>query len=168
MKNIQITKDNLIDLGFIDINPYLSLKINKDIFLQFHYKERDDDYITMCVSNDDFEDALHYNLKHIKTIEQVKSLYYIMTNKIIPKEEQKQHLIDMMRNDEELGLYDETEHLLSTQANKERLLEDVKEETQRMYSEEEVIDLLQEMNDYPTIFEGRIDIKEWFEQLKKK
>jgi hypothetical protein len=112
---------------------------------------------------------------------------------IIPKEEQKQHLIDMMRNDEELGLYDETEHLLSTQANKERLLEDVKEETlreaaeryrfgntydnfirgaewqeKRMYSEEEVIDLLQEMNDYPTIFEGRIDIKEWFEQLKKK
>jgi hypothetical protein len=87
---------------------------------------------------------------------------------IIPKEEQKQHLIDMMRNDEELELYDETEHLLSTQVNKERLLEDVKEETQRMYSEEEVIDLLQEMNDYPTIFEGRIDIKEWFEQLKKK
>jgi hypothetical protein len=87
---------------------------------------------------------------------------------IIPKEEQKQHLIDMMRNDEELELYDETEHLLSTQANKERLLEDVKEETQRMYSEEEVIDLLQEMNDYPTIFEGRIDIKEWFDRYKKK
>jgi len=87
---------------------------------------------------------------------------------IIPKEEQKQHIIDMMKSDEELGLYDETEHLLSTQANKERLLEDVKQETQRMYSEEEVIDLLQEMNDYPTIFEGRIDIKEWFEQLKKK
>ena len=87
---------------------------------------------------------------------------------IIPKEEQKQHIIDMMKSDEELGLYDETEHLLSTQANKERLLEDVKEETQRMYSEEEVIDLLQEMNDYPTIFEGRIDIKEWFEQFKKK
>jgi len=28
---------------------------------------------------------------------------------IIPKEEQKQHLIDMIRNDEELGLYEETE-----------------------------------------------------------
>ncbi len=39
---------------------------------------------------------------------------------------------------------------------------------ERSYSEGEVIDLLQEMNDYPTIFEGRIDIKEWFEQLKKK
>lgn len=55
--------------------------INEDVFLQFHYE--DDDYITMCVSNDDFEDSLHYSLTHIKTIEQVKSLYYIMTNKNI-------------------------------------------------------------------------------------
>lgn len=39
---------------------------------------------------------------------------------------------------------------------------------ERMYSEEEVIDLLQEMNDWPTTFERRIDIKEWFEQFKKK
>jgi hypothetical protein len=39
---------------------------------------------------------------------------------------------------------------------------------ERMYSEEEVIDLLQEMNDWPTIFDGRIDIIEWFEQFKKK
>jgi hypothetical protein len=39
---------------------------------------------------------------------------------------------------------------------------------ERMYSEEEVIDLLQEMNDWPTIFDGRIDIREWFEQFKKK
>jgi hypothetical protein len=38
----------------------------------------------------------------------------------------------------------------------------------RMYSEEEVIDFLQEMNDWPTTFEGRIDIREWFEQFKKK
>ena len=36
--------------------------------------------------------------------------------------EQKQHLIDMMKLDEESGLYDETEHLLSTQANRNRLL----------------------------------------------
>jgi len=72
------------------------------------------------------------------------------------KEEQKKHLIDMMQEDERLGLYEyigeckgndgngcfmdssghdcgcytrsikqETEHLLSTEANKERLLEDV-------------------------------------------
>jgi hypothetical protein len=38
----------------------------------------------------------------------------------------------------------------------------------RMYSEEEVINFLQEMNDWPTTFEGKIDIREWFEQFKKK
>ena len=38
---------------------------------------------------------------------------------------------------------------------------------ERMYSEEEVIDLLQKMNDWPTICEGRSDIEEWFEQFKK-
>mgnify|MGYP003667589450 CR=1 FL=1 len=38
------------------------------------------------------------------------------------KNEQKKHLIDMMKLDEEAGLYDETEHLLSTQANRNRLL----------------------------------------------
>ena len=39
---------------------------------------------------------------------------------------------------------------------------------ERMYSEEEVINFLQEMNNWPTTFEGKIDIKEWFEQFKKK
>ena len=39
---------------------------------------------------------------------------------------------------------------------------------ERMYSEEEVINLLQEMNDCPTTFDGRIDIIEWFQQFKKK
>ncbi len=38
------------------------------------------------------------------------------------KEQQKQHLIDMMRSDEELGLCGETDHLLSTEANRNRLL----------------------------------------------
>jgi len=47
-------------------------------------------------------------------------------------------------------------------------VEGAKWQSERMYSEEEVIDLLQEMNDWPTIFDGRIDIKEWFEQFKKK
>ena len=79
-KDVSINKKNLLALGFTDVNPYLSLRVNKDIFLQFHCYERDDDYITMCVSNDDSEDSLHYNLKHIKTIKQVKSLYHMMTN----------------------------------------------------------------------------------------
>ena len=38
----------------------------------------------------------------------------------------------------------------------------------RMYSEEEVIDLLVEMNSWPTIFEGKEDITEWLNQFKKK
>jgi hypothetical protein len=38
----------------------------------------------------------------------------------------------------------------------------------RMYSEEEVIDLLVEMNSWPTIFEGREDITEWLNQSKNK
>lgn len=42
-----------------------------------------------------------------------------------------------------------------------------KEQMNKCYSEEEVIDLLQKMNDWPTICEGRSDIEEWFEQFKK-
>ena len=38
----------------------------------------------------------------------------------------------------------------------------------RMYSEEEVIDLLVEMNSWPTIFEGKEDITEWLNQSKNK
>jgi nicotinamide riboside kinase len=47
-------------------------------------------------------------------------------------------------------------------------IEGAKWQAERMYSEEEVIDLLQKMNDWPTICEGRSDIEEWFEQFKKK
>ena len=38
----------------------------------------------------------------------------------------------------------------------------------RLYSEQEVIDLLIEMNSWPTTFEGKEDITEWLEQLKNK
>lgn len=38
----------------------------------------------------------------------------------------------------------------------------------RMYSEKEVIDLLIKMNSWPTIFEGKEDITEWFNQIKNK
>jgi hypothetical protein len=44
----------------------------------------------------------------------------------------------------------------------------VEEEKETLYTKEEVIDFLQEMNDWPTTFEGRIDIREWFKQFKKK
>jgi len=38
----------------------------------------------------------------------------------------------------------------------------------RMYSEDEVLNLLIEMNSWPTTFEGEEDIKEWLENLKTK
>jgi hypothetical protein len=141
---------------------------------------------------------------------------------IIPKAEQKQHLIDIMRGDEELGLYEEPKQetleetaerlfpkekhptsfetlrkaFISSAGRQQRqqekleklkdlsywranaeedymkvpisVLRYITELENGMYSEEEVIDLLQEMNDWPTIFDGRIDIREWFEQFKKK
>jgi hypothetical protein len=37
-----------------------------------------------------------------------------------------------------------------------------------MYSEDEVLNLLIEMNSWPTAFEGKEDITEWFEQFKTK
>jgi hypothetical protein len=40
-----------------------------------------------------------------------KDIWYDRYKIIIPKEEQKQHLIDMMRGDEELGLYDESREI---------------------------------------------------------
>jgi hypothetical protein len=50
------------------------------------------------------------------------------------------------------------------------ILEQAKEmeKEERMYSEEEVIQLLLKMNSWPTIFDGEEDILEWFEQNKKK
>jgi len=57
---------------------------------------------------------------------------------------------------------------LPEEINKIDFINGAKWQEERSYSEEEVIDLLQEMNDYPTIFEGRIDIKEWFDRNKKK
>ncbi len=45
---------------------------------------------------------------------------------------------------------------------------DVKLQQEKMYSEKEVIELLMKMNSWPTIFEGREDITEWFEDFKKK
>jgi hypothetical protein len=185
--NIYITSDEEINEGdwFYDLdtkyvkikqsweNSHLNFKGKKIILttdqglINEGVQGIDGEFLKWFVKNPICEDVkvVKEGYKKNDMIDETTSYRYKI---IIPKEEQKQHLIDMMKSDEELGLYDETEHLLSTQANKERLLEDVKEETQRMYSEEEVIDLLQEMNDYPTIFEGRIDIKEWFEQLKKK
>ncbi len=46
--------------------------------------------------------------------------------------------------------------------------EGAKWQTERHYSEEEIIDLLQEINDLEIRLEGRIAIRKWFTQFKKK
>jgi len=79
---------------------------------------------------------------------------------IIPKEEQKQHLIDMMRNDEELGLYDEPkQETLEEAAERYRITDGdydlktkiafeqgAKWKAERMYSEEEVMEMFHKLS----------------------
>jgi hypothetical protein len=93
------------------------------------------------------------------------------------KEEQKQHIIDMMRYDEELGLYENWVE----DAEKESSLSDLNSKAnifwsgyrvgvkskERMYSEEEVLELLlkSKIETSNLYYE---DMKEWFEQFKKK
>ena len=71
---------------------------------------------------------------------------------IIPKEEQKQHLINIMRGDEELGIYEEpkqetleeaAERLFpSKMSDYEIFLLGAKEQANRMYSEKEVREII--------------------------
>ena len=88
------------------------------------------------------------------------------------KEEQKQHLIDMMRDDENLGLYENWVE----DAEKESSLSDLNSKAnifwsgyrvgvkskERMYSEEEVLDIIANCDGSVT------QAKKWFEQFKKK
>jgi hypothetical protein len=117
---------------------------------------------------------------------------------IIPKEEQKQHLINMMKSDEELGLYKEPKQETLEEAA-ERLTQDYnsnisnkliaktfitvgakwqQEQDKNLYSEEEVLELLKEVRKGSMITSSinnrtywEFDIKsekKWFEQFKKK
>ena len=111
------------------------------------------------------------------------------------KEEQKQHLIDMMRGDEELGLYDESkkETTLEEAAEKysNKIMDDgesyhgfkagAKWEAKRRYSEEDMKEAFRAgrmVKNYKAEWEETYsdemtsckyaDFKEWFEQFKKK
>ena len=92
------------------------------------------------------------------------------------KEEQKQHLIDMMKDDEELGLYKEEkqETTLEEKAEEYEYTDGIygfkagaKWQQERMYTEEEVKQIIEatliEHSDFVLA-----DIPEWFEQFKKK
>jgi len=107
---------------------------------------------------------------------------------IIPKEEQKQHLIDMMQGDEELGLYEESKQEITLEEVAERIAmtkdwdfessegngyydyvegftEGAKWQQERMYSEEEVKHIVLEALQPFTV---TVDLNQWFEQFKKK
>ena len=103
-------------------------------------------------------------------------LYHI----IIPKEEQKQHLIDIMRGDEELGLYEEpkqeTLEVLAKEfySDENQLMERIAfkrgytECEERMYSQEDMQEYAEfcircNQKELPCII-----AKDWFEQFKKK
>lgn len=92
------------------------------------------------------------------------------------KEEQKQHLIDMMKDDENLGLYKEEkqETTLEEKAEEYEYTDGIygfkagaKWQAKRMYTEEEVKQIIEatliEHSDFVLA-----DIPDWFEQFKKK
>ena len=104
------------------------------------------------------------------------------------KEEQKQHLIDMMKSDEELGLYDESQEIkfedvfndekrenikkfideIKNPSEPNQALKDAAERYQeRSYSEEEVI-AFGEFIFKHTLLAHSKGVKNLFEQFKKK
>jgi hypothetical protein len=106
---------------------------------------------------------------------------------IIPQEKQKQHLIDIMRGDEELGLYEEPkQETLEERAaryNNIKLpipygyigaandfINGAKWQQERMYSKEESIQKIIDYVDFQFNTGGELnsEIKKWFEQFKKK
>ena len=85
------------------------------------------------------------------------------------KEEQKQHLIDIMKDDEELELYEEAaenKYGLSDQYWKDRIgfVHGAKWQSERMYSEEDMEEAFE--NGLKRSFDS--DFDRWFEQFKKK
>ena len=105
------------------------------------------------------------------------------------KEQQKKHLIDIMQDDEKLGLYEETieeasEKYSSTAFSGRQDLYDgfiagAKWQAERSYSEEEVIELLQKAlthkddGEIGSLVTAQGEIRpanffSWFEQFKKK
>jgi hypothetical protein len=102
---------------------------------------------------------------------------------IIPQEEQKQHLINIMHDDEELGLYEEPKQETLEEAaerhyincipsDRHSFIAGAKWQAERMYSEKEVYDLLEKTiekfykHNY-TLTKAKMK-EQWFEQFKKK
>ena len=103
-----------------------------------------------------------------------KDIWYNRYKIIIPKEEQKQHLIDMMKSDEEFGLYDEPKQETLEEAAERHRYGNTYNNFIRgaKWQQEKMFDVMQQYAAFcvkcdreklPLLF-----AKEWFEQLKKK
>jgi hypothetical protein len=123
----------------------------------------DDNFLEWFVNNPSCEEVEIEKWTDYK-FQNNKEIVFFNYKIIIPKEEPKQETLEEaakrtyqkgLKDDIDLSFYDGVRLGSKWQA-------------ERRYSEEEVIDFLQEMNDWSTTFEGRIDIREWFEQFKKK
>jgi len=97
------------------------------------------------------------------------------------KKQQKQHLIDIMQKDEELGLYDESKQETLEEAAKnynlntinafgdyESFIAGAKWQQKTSYSEEEVIDIAKQAFVLGKDFGLIGTFKEWFNTVKKK
>ena len=132
----------------------------------------DDEFLEWFVENQSCESVLVTNL--YGDFNPIEYFYEI----IIPKQEQKQHIIDMMKSDEETA----EEYFLSciknviqynNDAQAIRFMEKYyhdKKEQERSYSEEEVFNLLMELSSRDINSSSRTphSVDNWFEQFKKK
>jgi thiol-disulfide isomerase/thioredoxin len=84
------------------------------------------------------------------------------------EEEPKQETLEEAAENYAVQYLIEDEQEIDSVNRKQSFKAGAKWQAERMYSEEEVIDLLVEMNSWPTTFEGKEDITEWLNQFKKK
>jgi hypothetical protein len=73
------------------------------------------------------------------------------------------------QNKEEIGLLQiELNHTKTLLTSCEKALEERDKQIERMYSEEEVLKILLDSEEYTSRFNGRTNLRSWFEQYKKK
>ena len=167
----------------------------------------DDEFLEWFIKYPSCE-KVEFEKEHDDTVPYLKMRYVKPYKIIIPKENQKQHLIDMMKADEELGLYEEPkqetileqidqnnpvtrgstalvykqetlEEVAEThtfnfyekedrEVGKQSFIEGAKWQQEQMYSEEELLQILESHKDNLEFDKDGFEHDRWFEQFKKK
>jgi len=162
------TSDYVVNPNGWNDNKKIILTTDQDL-IKDGVQDIDDEFLEWFVRNPSCEEVTVYDGLFENRIWKK----YI----IIPKEKQKQHLIDMMRGDEELGIYEEPKQetlekvkdLSYWRANAEEdymrvpisVLRYIAELENRMYSKED-------LRTAWIAAKNSSDFNEWFEQFKKK